>query len=147
MSKLTTSVQDYPCTCRSPCSASRIPITGQKISTESARAAVPRALCLVQWGFLRDGGALLQYVIAGLELGGIYAVTAAGLTVTYLAAGILNFAFGALAFFLARLFYFLNTQHGWSVPAAATASIVIAGPLLGILLYTVLFRHLQLSTP
>ena len=38
------------------------------------------------------GGAVLQYVIAGLVLGGIYAIAASGLVVTYLSAGILNFA-------------------------------------------------------
>ena len=38
---------------------------------------------------------MLQYVIAGLVLGGIYAIAASGLVVTYQSAGILNFACSA----------------------------------------------------
>jgi branched-chain amino acid transport system permease protein len=90
---------------------------------------------------------VLQYVIAGLVLGGIYAITAAGLTVTYQSAGILNFSFGALAYFIARLYYFLHTQHGWGIAPAAVLSIVVAAPLIGVVLYALLFRLLRLSSP
>jgi branched-chain amino acid transport system permease protein len=89
---------------------------------------------------------VLQYVIAGLVLGGIYAIAAAGLVVTYLSAGVLNFAFGALAYFIARFYYFLNTQHHWSIAPAAVISILIAGPLLGAVLYFLLFRLLRLAS-
>ena len=90
---------------------------------------------------------MLQFVIAGLVLGGIYAICSAGLVITYTASGILNFAFGAMAFFIARLYYFLNTQHGWSIVPAAVLSILVAAPALGVLLYAVLFRHLRLASP
>src|ERR1700733_1753769 len=90
---------------------------------------------------------MLQFVIAGLVLGGIYAICSAGLVITYTASGILNFAFGAMAFFIARFYYFLNTQHGWSILPAAVLSIGVASPALGVLLYAVLFRHLRLSSP
>jgi len=90
---------------------------------------------------------VLQYVIAGLVLGGIYAIASAGLVVTYVSSGILNFSFGALAFFVARLYYFLNTEEHWSIPLAALVSIGIAGPAIGILLYVLLFRYLRLSSP
>ena len=90
---------------------------------------------------------MLQFVIAGLVLGGIYAIASAGLVITYTASGILNFAFGAIAFFIARLYYYLNTQHGWSILPAAVLSIGIAAPALGVLLYVILFRHLRLSSP
>ena len=90
---------------------------------------------------------MLQFVIAGLVLGGIYAICSAGLVITYTASGILNFAFGAIAFFIARFYYFLNTQHGWAILPAAVLSIVVASPALGVLLYVVLFRHLRLSSP
>ena len=62
---------------------------------------------------------MLQFVIAGLVLGGIYAICSAGLVITYTSSGILNFAFGAMAFFIARFYYFLNTQHTWSILPAA----------------------------
>src|SRR5580693_3694274 len=90
---------------------------------------------------------MLQFVIAGLVLGGIYAICSAGLVITYTSSGILNFAFGAIAFFIARFYYFLNTQHGWSIVPAAVLSILVAAPALGVLLYAVLFRHLRLSSP
>lgn len=94
-------------------------------------------------GFLR----MLQFVIAGLVLGGIYAIASAGLVITYVSSGILNFAFGALAFFIARFYYFLHTQEGWAILPAAIVSIGIAGPAIGVLLYAVLFRYLRLSSP
>jgi branched-chain amino acid transport system permease protein len=90
---------------------------------------------------------MLQYVIAGLVLGGIYAIASAGLVITYVSSGILNFAFGALAFFVARFYYYLHTQEGWGIPYSALVSIVVAGPALGVLLYFVLFKHLRLSSP
>jgi branched-chain amino acid transport system permease protein len=77
---------------------------------------------------------MLQYVIAGLVLGGIYAIASAGLVITYVSSGILNFAFGALAFFVARFYYYLHTQEGWGIPYSALVSIVVAGPALGVLL-------------
>jgi branched-chain amino acid transport system permease protein len=90
---------------------------------------------------------VLQFVIAGLVLGGIYAIASAGLVITYTSSGILNFAFGALAFFIARFYYYLHTQESWSILAAAVVAIGIAAPALGVLLYAVLFRHLRLSSP
>ena len=90
---------------------------------------------------------MLEFVIAGLVLGGIYAIASAGLVITYTASGILNFAFGAMAFFIARFYYYLHTEHGWSILTAAIVSIGIAGPLMGIVLYAVLFRHLRFRSP
>lgn len=88
-----------------------------------------------------------QYVIAGLVIGGIYAISSAGLVATYLSTGILNFAFGSLAFFVARFYYYLHTQEGWPVAAAGAVSILLVGPALGVFLYFVLFRYLRLSSP
>lgn len=58
---------------------------------------------------------MLQYVIAGLVLGGIYAIASAGLVITYVSSGILNFAFGALAYFIARFYYYLHSQLNWGI--------------------------------
>jgi len=90
---------------------------------------------------------MLQFVIAGLVLGGIYAIASAGLVITYSSSGILNFAFGAIAFFIARFYYFLHTQQSWAIAPAAVVSILLAAPALGVFLYAVLFRHLRLSSP
>jgi branched-chain amino acid transport system permease protein len=88
--------------------------------------------------------ALLQYVIAGLVLGSIYALAASGLVITYVSTSVLNFAFGAIAFFIARLFYFLHTQHHWTSTSAGLISVGVAAPLLGVFLWFVLFRFLRL---
>ena len=90
---------------------------------------------------------MLQFAIAGLVLGGIYAIASAGLVITYSASGILNFAFGGMAYFIARFYYYLNTQEHWSIAPAAVVSIGIAAPAMGVFLYAVLFRHLRLSSP
>ncbi len=89
---------------------------------------------------------MLQFVIAGLVLGGIYAIASAGLVVTYLSAGVLNFSFGALAYTIARFYYFLNSQHNWAILPAGLLSILGLGPALGIFLYFALFRFLRLSS-
>lgn len=90
---------------------------------------------------------MLQYVIAGLALGGIYAIASAGLVITYISAGVLNFAFGALAYFVARLYYYLLVQQHWGILPAALFSILFAGPAMGVTLYFALFRFLRLSSP
>src|SRR5487761_1570040 len=77
---------------------------------------------------------LIAFILAGLVLGGIYAISAASVVVTYVSAGVLNFAFGAIAFFIARLYYYLVAQQGWPVYTAAIVAIVITGPLLGVAL-------------
>jgi branched-chain amino acid transport system permease protein len=89
---------------------------------------------------------VLGYVFAGIALGSIYAIAASGLVVTYVASGVLNFAFGSMAFFLARFYYYLNSQQGWSQLPAVLVSVVLAGPALGALLYLLLFRHLRLAS-
>src|SRR5271156_1879935 len=89
---------------------------------------------------------MLQYVIAGLVMGGIYALSAASLVMTHRSAGIFNFSFAAMAYFVGRAYYFLNTQHGWSILASAAVSLFVIAPALGILLYLVLFRFLRLSS-
>ena len=89
---------------------------------------------------------MLGYVFAGIALGSIYAIAASGLVVTYVSSGVLNFAFGSMAYFLARFYYYLNTQEGWSQVPAVIVSVVLAGPALGALLYLLLFRHLRLAS-
>jgi branched-chain amino acid transport system permease protein len=89
---------------------------------------------------------LLGYIFAGIALGSIYAIAASGIVVTYVSSGVLNFAFGSMAFFLARFYYFLNTQHGWNQLPAVVVSVFLGGPALGAFLYLLLFRHLRLSS-
>ncbi len=86
---------------------------------------------------------MLQYVMAGLALGSIYAIAASALVVTYVSAGVLNFAFGSMAFVVARFFYWLNSQHHMSTVSAGLLSILVLAPLMGVVLYAVLFRFIR----
>ncbi|HEX4864205.1 MAG TPA: ABC transporter permease [Acidimicrobiales bacterium] len=86
---------------------------------------------------------MLQYVLAGLALGSIYAIASAGLVITFVSAGVLNFAFGSMAYVVARFYYYLNSQHGWPTNAAGALSILVVAPLIGIFLYAVLFQFLR----
>ena len=86
---------------------------------------------------------MLQYILAGLALGSIYAIASAGLVVTFISTGVLNFAFGSMAFVIARFYYWLNTQHNWTTWDAALLSLLVMAPLFGILLYAVLFRFVR----
>jgi branched-chain amino acid transport system permease protein len=90
---------------------------------------------------------VLAYIFAGIALGSIYAIAASGIVVTYVSSGVLNFAFGSIAYFLARFYYYLNTEHGWSQIPAVLVAVFLAGPALGAVLYLLLFRHLRLSSP
>ncbi len=83
---------------------------------------------------------MLQYVLAGLALGSIYAIASSGLVVTFVSTGVLNFAFGSMAFVVARFYYWLNTQHGWTTRDAGLVSLLVMAPLLGVVLYAALFR-------
>jgi branched-chain amino acid transport system permease protein len=86
---------------------------------------------------------MLQYVLAGLALGSIYAIASSGLVITFVSAGVLNFAFGSMAYLVARFYYWLNSQQGWGTNTAGAVSIVIFAPLVGVFLYGVLFRFLR----
>jgi branched-chain amino acid transport system permease protein len=86
-------------------------------------------------------------IVAGLVLGSIYAISALGLVLTYAASRVFNFAHGAIAYFVAVVYYWLHTRHGWSVPAAALVSIGVVSPLLGLFLWAALFRRLAHTPP
>jgi branched-chain amino acid transport system permease protein len=86
---------------------------------------------------------MLSYLLAGLALGSIYAIASASLVVTYVSTGMINFAFGSMAFVLARVYYWLNTQLNWPSAPAAVVTILVVGPLLGAGLWAVLFRLIR----
>ena len=90
---------------------------------------------------------MIEAIIAGCALGAVYALASGGLVVTYVSSGILNFAYAAIAFFVARFYYFLHMQHGWGIAPAAVVSVLCAGPALGVLLWYVLFRFIRLASP
>jgi branched-chain amino acid transport system permease protein len=86
---------------------------------------------------------MLEYALVGLALGSIYAIASAGLVVTFASSGVLNFAFGSMAYVVARFYFFLNSQHGWSTVTAALVSLLIVAPLMGVVLYAFVFRFIR----
>ena len=90
---------------------------------------------------------MTPYIISGLVVGSIYAISALGLVLTYTSSRVFNFAHGALAYAIAVFYYYLTRQNGWSIAAAAPFTILIVAPLLGLLLYFVLFKRLTHATP
>jgi branched-chain amino acid transport system permease protein len=85
---------------------------------------------------------MFNYIIAGLALGSVYAIAAASITVTYVSTGILNFAFASFAYFLARGFYYLNSQEGWPVVLSALMVLLVWAPGMATVLYFAVLRHL-----
>ena len=95
----------------------------------------------------QGGSPVLQFIVVGLVLGSIYALAASGLVITYVSTGVLNFAFGSFAYFIARTYYYFHVEKEWGilrrgrdVPAACVA------PALGLFLYVAIFRFLRLSS-
>lgn len=90
---------------------------------------------------------VISLAIAGAVSGGLYAILAAGLVLTYQASGIFNIGHGAIAFVSALAFYVLNSpasSGGLDLPTwlAALIAIVLIAPLLGLALDVVIFRRL-----
>ncbi|CAB4673970.1 unannotated protein [freshwater metagenome] len=93
---------------------------------------------------------MLSFVIAGLAVGALYAMSAMALVVTYNASRVFNFAQGGMAFFLAYCFFFLSnpdTGLGWNSWLSAALVVLIAGPLLGLFLWWILLGKLGNLAP
>jgi|SRR5689334_509542 branched-chain amino acid transport system permease protein len=77
------------------------------------------------------------FVITGLALGGVYALSGVGMVVLYRATGVLNLAFGAVGAFGALLAWQLINHNGWAQGPAYIVCILFGGAVT--LLYGVLF--------
>lgn len=89
---------------------------------------------------------VLDIVISGLLLGGIYAVTAVGLSLQYGVARVLNVAHGEFIMLGAFITWYLYTAQGIN----PLISLVISGPVVfvvGIFLYRTLFARLRKISP
>src|SRR6266513_1266708 len=73
---------------------------------------------------------LAVFLVVGISLGGIYAISAGGLVVTYSTTGIFNFAHGAIGCFLAFLYWELRVNRHWPAPLALFVVIFLIAPLL-----------------
>jgi len=85
---------------------------------------------------------LQGYILAGLVLGSVYAISALGLVLTYSSSRVVNFAHGATAYAVAVFYHWLNHEQGWSIPVSALVSLLVFSPLLGVALWGLLFRWL-----
>jgi ABC-type branched-subunit amino acid transport system ATPase component/branched-subunit amino acid ABC-type transport system permease component len=89
---------------------------------------------------------LLSVSLSGAVTGAIYSLVAAGLTLSYSATGIFNFAYGAVAFSAAFIYYELHTGLEWAIGPAAVVTILVFAPLLGLVLDVAVFRPLAGAT-
>ena len=81
-------------------------------------------------------------LISGTVTGGIYAIMASGLVLTYETSGIFNFAHGAVAFVAAYFYYQLHTGLGIPIVPAAILTVFVFAPLMGFVLDRILLRRL-----
>jgi branched-chain amino acid transport system permease protein len=86
---------------------------------------------------------IATFLVVGISLGGIYAITAGGLVVTYATTGIFNFAHGAIGCFLAFCYWELRVNRHWAALPALIVVIFVIAPLLGLLLDKLLMRRLR----
>src|SRR5207342_106728 len=85
----------------------------------------------VDWEFLKP------YIVLGLALGGVYALSGVGLVVLYRATGVLNLAFGAIGAAGALIAYYLIHHTGCPDWLAFTICVLTGGVVN--LLYGIVF--------
>ncbi len=85
----------------------------------------------------------LNLAISGTVTGGIYAIMASGLVLTYETSGIFNFSHGAVAFTVAYFYYQLHTGQHVPIVPAFILSVLVFAPLMGIALDRIMLRRLS----
>ncbi|MGZ4180997.1 MAG: branched-chain amino acid ABC transporter permease [Solirubrobacteraceae bacterium] len=70
-----------------------------------------------------------QFLVTGLSLGGVYALSGVGMVVLYRATGVLNLAFGAIGAFGALIAWQLINHSGLSFWPAFVVSVLVGGLL------------------
>jgi ABC-type branched-subunit amino acid transport system ATPase component/branched-subunit amino acid ABC-type transport system permease component len=85
---------------------------------------------------------LFTLILSGAVTGGLFAILASGLVLTYQVSGVFNFAYGAIAFVAALTFFELHTGSNWPTAVAALVTVLGFGPLLGALLDLAMLRKL-----
>ena len=86
---------------------------------------------------------VLENALIGIFVGGLYALSASGIVLTYTATGVFNIAHFAIALFAAYLGWWLNAVVGLPLVPAVLIVFVVCGPVLGVVLERVVFRPLQ----
>ncbi|MBA2280588.1 MAG: ABC transporter permease, partial [Acidimicrobiia bacterium] len=86
---------------------------------------------------------LLENALLGIIFGGIYALSATGIVLTYTATGVFNIAHFAVALLAGYLAWELNGGLGLPMVATVPVVLLLCGPVLGVALERLVFRPLQ----
>jgi ABC-type branched-subunit amino acid transport system ATPase component/branched-subunit amino acid ABC-type transport system permease component len=77
---------------------------------------------------------ILSFIVVGITTGAIYGLASTGLVLTYRTSGVFNFAEGSIAAAAAYVFYWLNIDDHQSWWLSFIISVLILGPVAGLLL-------------
>src|SRR2546427_513911 len=88
----------------------------------------------------------IEFLILGLGLGGLYALSALGVVLVYRVSGVINFANGAIGMVGTYLFYELHGMRGWPFAAAVVPSL-LASSLIGYLAQVLFMDRLRNASP
>ena len=88
----------------------------------------------------------LTFLVLGVTLAAVYAISATGLVVTYITSGVFNFAHGAVGMFLAFVYWELRVNQGWPTPLALLVTLGVCAPLIGVALDALVMRRLLRGT-
>ncbi len=80
---------------------------------------------------------LEQFLITGLSLGGVYALSGVGMVVLYRATGVLYLAFGAVGAMGALIAWQLSQQDGWNIWLSFVVALLFSGVIT--LVYGMIF--------
>lgn len=85
---------------------------------------------------------IIQQIVNGLTIGGVYALIALGLTAVFGILGIAHFAHGSISMFGGYATYILVTSWGWALFPAIVVSI-LSGLVLGLLVERLAYRPVR----
>jgi ABC-type branched-subunit amino acid transport system ATPase component/branched-subunit amino acid ABC-type transport system permease component len=88
----------------------------------------------------------VPFLVIGLAAGSVYGLAGTGLVLTYKTSGIFNFAHGAVATVAAYVFFILHVKHGVPWPVSFVLSVLVLGPLMGLLLELMARRLADVAT-
>jgi branched-chain amino acid transport system permease protein len=89
---------------------------------------------------------ILQQILNGLTIGGVYVLIALGLTIVFGILGISHFAHGSISMFGGYVVFFLVTEHGTPLVLACVAAMAV-GFALGIAVERLAYRPVRDASP
>jgi branched-chain amino acid transport system permease protein len=85
----------------------------------------------------------VEIAFVGILFGGLFALSATGLVLTYTSTGVFNIAHFAVALFAGYLGWQASGVWGWPLPLVVPFVLLVCGPGIGLLLERAVFRPLQ----